>query len=116
MAIYSDSLSDYTRHPARLEFERIREKGDSSELEAMVQQFISKGHDPNDPNDAMYKILGITPDLLGFLQHEIEERSRRKANAHFAKAAPDVPSSANSHGHRHGKNKGHRLSPEPEDG
>lgn len=82
MTIYTDPTRDYDRHPERVNFEQIVESGNLDRLMNFVEAFIRKGHNPEDPRDEMYAIMGITPDYLDFVKHDLENRPKPTTPPH----------------------------------
>lgn len=105
--IFSDPSLDYTKHPGRLKFERIRESGNIDLLMNYIEAFISKGHNLGDGRDEMYAIMGISPDFLDAMKHEFAEQKLANTDVFFNKAAKKalVKPEGSGPGASHGKSK-----------
>ncbi len=116
MPIYADPTVDYSRHKGRVDFEAIRESGNSDWLMEYVEAFIARGHDPTDPKDSMYAIMGITPEYLDFMKHDFEEKAKLGNQAGKPKqplTQSNAPVQQQAHGgKRHGKGFRNTFSPE----
>lgn len=66
MTIHIDPSADPGKDPRRIRFEKMQHEGGGTyeELMALIQEFVALGHNPKDPTDGMYVILGITPEFL----------------------------------------------------
>ncbi len=65
MTIHADPAKDPGKDPRRARFEKMRDNGGTyAELVAIIREFVALGHNPKDPTDEMYVILGITPEFL----------------------------------------------------
>ncbi len=65
MTIHADPSFDPSKDPRRLRFEKMQKEGGTyEELFQLIQEFIALGHNPKDPTDGMYVILGISPEFL----------------------------------------------------
>lgn len=66
MTKHIDPAKDPNKDPRRLRFEKMQQDGTATydEVMKLVQEFIALGHNPKDPTDEMYVILGITPEFL----------------------------------------------------
>lgn len=113
MRINPDPTVDYARHPGRVNFERIRESGNIDMLMNYLEAFRSRGHNPEDPRDEMYAIMGITPEYFDFIKHEMETKPAPKAPE-----KPTPPSSQpgpSAQQHHGGKSRTQRLGFGPEE-
>lgn len=117
MAIYKDPTIDYSRHQGRVNFETIVEGGNVEALMNYYEAFIRRGHDPSDPNDEMYAIMGVSPEYFDHIRHGMEERKLQDTDVFFNKAAkdPNQKTSAPTHGAGHGRGKTQKLGFGPED-
>lgn len=119
MAIYADPTADYARDKRRINFERIRESGNVEELENFMEAFIARGHDPNDPRDEMWSIMGVTPEYFDFMRHEMAASKLANTDKVFKQAAGKPVSAPamtqEKSGNAHGKGKRHGLTFGPED-
>lgn len=62
-----DATHDSKHDERRQKFEQIKHMPPAIQyisLTALIEQFIAAGHNPRDPNDLMFDILGITPEFL----------------------------------------------------
>jgi hypothetical protein len=95
MTIHADPSVDPTTDPRRAIFHQLCERKDIEGLRRLILQFIAEGHNPKDPTDSMFEILGITPEFLALtlftLQHEAED-----IQPVFTNAAEETPPLANS--------------------
>ena len=113
MRINPDPTVDYARHPGRVNFERIRESGNIEMLMNYLEAFRSRGHNPEDPRDEMYAIMGITPEYFDFIKHEMETKPAPKATEKPAPSSQPEPSMQKAH--QGGKSRTQRLGFGPED-
>lgn len=119
MTVHPDPTIDYERHPGRVDFERIRESGNIDELMNFVEAFIRRGHNPENPNDEMYAIMGITPVYLDFMKHDFESRPKpapvQKPNPSGFNTASQPHVAGKKQQHGGGKARTQRLGFGPED-
>lgn len=108
-----DPTIDYDRHPGRVDFEKIRESGNLDQLMNYFEAFIRKGHDPHNPRDEMYAIMGVSPVYFDFIKHEMETRPQAQAPA--KPQIPSSPSPSMQKNHQGGKARTQRLGFGPED-
>lgn len=62
-----DATVDAEHDSRRLQFDKIKhmpEKEQYVALSALIEEFIAAGHNPRDPRDIMFEILGISPEFL----------------------------------------------------
>lgn len=68
------------KDPRRQKFDELKSLADTDPrkyqaLMALVEEFIIAGHNPRNPTDVMFEILGITPEFLEGLLFSLKQQS-----------------------------------------
>lgn len=62
-----DAAHDVEHDKRHAKFEQIKHMPEGAQyvaLSNLIEEFIAAGHNPRDPSDLMFQILGITPEFL----------------------------------------------------
>lgn len=62
-----DASHDSEHDKRRAKFDQIKHMSEGTQyiaLSALIEEFIAAGHNPRDPSDLMFQVLGISPEFL----------------------------------------------------
>lgn len=85
-----DASLDAEHDKRRLRFDKIKHMPENQQytsLSALIEEFIAAGHNPRDPNDVMFNILGISPEFLEALLFAL----KKKVPVHTLSPDPEYP-------------------------